>query len=102
MEGDEDLAAICFCRDICGMLIAPERCRSHFKEALERVADTHPSLAFYFFFFFSVVVGDWVMEFKEKIKDADGFRNSGIKVISWLRRTSHLFNGPQHSISTVH
>lgn len=87
------------------MLIAPERCRSHFKEALERGADTHPSLAslvFSFLFFASVVVGNWVMEFKEKIKDSDGFCNSFTEVISWLRSTSHLFNGPKHPISTVH
>lgn len=63
------------------MLIAPERCRSLFKEALERGADTHPSLAFSFFFA-SVVVVDWVMEFKEKIKYADGFCNNGTEVIS--------------------
>ena len=55
------------------MLIAPERCHSHFKEALDRRVDTRPSLAFSFPFFFFVasrLVGDWVMEFKEKIKDA--------------------------------
>lgn len=49
----------------------------------------------WFFFggggFASVVVGDWAMEFKEKIKDADGFCNSGTEVISWLGDTCHLF-----------
>lgn len=100
--GDEDLAATCYCQDICGMLIAPERCHSHFKEALERGADTHPSIAsLVFFFFVSVVVGDWVMEFREKIKDTDGFCNSGIEIISWLRSTCYPFNGTQHSISAV-
>lgn len=100
------MAATCYGQDICGMLIAPERCHSHFKEALERGADTHPSLAslvfFFFFFFASVVVGDWVTEFKEKIKDTDGFCNSGIEIISWLRSTCYLFNGTQLSISAVH
>lgn len=54
----------------------------------------HFFLSFFFLFFASVEVGGWVIEFKAKIKDADGFCNSSTEVGSWLRDTSHLLMAP--------
>lgn len=85
------------------MLIAPERCHSHCKEALEGVlTHTHHLHIFLLLYFVGVEVGDWVMQVKINIKDADGFCDSSTEVGSWLRSSSHPFNGPQHPIRAVH